>query len=98
MSAKGFILGLTAMLILGSRSVATPIPVNGSGLSCLTLFQSTCRTLVCELSRRGVESFGRPSVFAPQADGGGDGGSDGGGGTGGDGTGGDGGASDSSGG
>lgn len=84
-------LSLTAVLILGSRSVAAPIPANGSGSSCLTLFQSTCRTLVCALSRRIVECFGGTSVFAPQADGGGDGGGDGGSG-GGDGGGGDGGA------
>src|ERR1700719_2297592 len=91
MSARGFLLSLTAVLIFGSRSVATPIPANGSGSSCLALFQSTCRTVICALPQRIVVCFGGPSVFAPQADGGGDGGDDGGGG---DGSGGEGGASD----
>ncbi len=87
---------LSAVLLLGSRSVATQIPASESGSTYLALFESTCRTLVCALSRRIAERFGGTSVFAPQSDGGGDGGGDGSGGSdgGGDGSDGNGGASD----
>jgi hypothetical protein len=77
----------------------------------MALFRSTSGTLICGLSRRILEAFRGVLLFAPQADGGGDGGGDGGagggdggagggdggaGGGGGDGSGGDGSAGDGS--
>lgn len=93
---RRYIIVLGAVLLLGSRSVATQISASESGSTCLAFFQSTCRTLVCALSRGIVEPFRGTLLFAPRADGGGDGGGDGSGGSdgGGDGSGGNGGASD----
>src|ERR1700730_5875484 len=88
MKMKRYIMILIAVLLLGSRSVATEAPPSGSSSTCLTLFQSTCRTLIWALSEGIVERFGGAFLFTPHADGGGDGGGDGG--AGGDGSGGDG--------
>jgi hypothetical protein len=88
---RRFTIELVAILILFVRSVEAETPGLGWGSGYPNLFRITCRALIGAFAWQVVESLEGKPVFAPQADGGGDGG----GGDGGDGSGGDGGSGDS---